>query len=435
MTSTSRPHALISGAGIGGPALAYWLHRYGYAVTVVERAPVLRTGGYKVDLRGVAIEVADRMGVLPEIRRASTDMRTGAYVNDDGRRVATLPADIFGARVDGDGEIMRGDLTRILHARTRDDVEYVFGDSISSLTDDGTGVNVTFERGTPRRFDLVVGADGLHSTVRRLAFGDESRYLRRIGAYIAAFSIPDGLAAPGEELYHLTPGRLICTYSASGEHGANGAKAWLCFRSPRLDYDPRDADGQRALLATAFEGVGWQVPRLLEASRAATDFYFDGLDLIEMDRWSRGRVVLLGDAAHCASPASGQGTGMALVGAYVLAGELAAAGGDPRTGFARYEGEMRPYVTANQRMAEKFVPQMTPTSRAAIRFRHVMLRMLSHLPWKNYVAKKLAEDVQRCAHAITLKPYGTHRPAPAPAPALTSAQAGTFCPGGSSLHP
>ncbi|WP_199930963.1 FAD-dependent monooxygenase, partial [Streptomyces sp. CB02923] len=169
-----------------------------------------------------------------------------------------------------------------------------------------------------------------------------------------------------------------------------------------------------ALLADAFKGVGWQVPRLLEASRTADDFYFDGLHLIEMDRWSRGRVVLLGDAAHCASPASGQGTGMALVGAYVLAGELAAAGGDPRTAFARYEAEMRPYVTANQRMAEKFVPQMTPATRAAIRFRHVMLRTLPHMPWKNYVAKKLAEDVQHCAHAITLKPYGTRRPAPVP---------------------
>ncbi|GCD45033.1 FAD-dependent monooxygenase [Streptomyces paromomycinus] len=433
MTSTTRPHALISGAGIGGPALAYWLHRYGYAVTVVERAPGLRTGGYKVDLRGVAIEVADLMGVLPDVRRASTDMRTGTYVNDDGRRVATLPADIFGARVDGDDEIMRGDLTQILYDRTRADVEYVFGDSISSLTDDGAGVDVTFERSAPRRFDLVVGADGLHSTVRRLAFGHESRYLRHIGAYIAAFSVPDDLAATGEEVYHLTPGRLVCTYSASGDSGtsgSSGAKAWLSFRSPRLDYDHRDTDGQRALLANAFASVGWQVPRLLEASRTAADFYFDGLDVIEMDRWSRGRVVLLGDAAYCASPASGQGTGMALVGAYVLAGELAAGGdprtadprtADPRTAFARYEAEMRPYVAANQRMAEKFVPQMLPATRAAIRFRHVMLRMLPHMPWKNYVAKKLAEDVQRGAHAITLKTYNTRRPDPNPAPAPTSA--------------
>ncbi|MFH8403404.1 FAD-dependent monooxygenase [Streptomyces sp. NPDC018019] len=405
ISRTHRPQALISGAGIAGPALAYWLNRHGYAVTVVERAPALRSGGYKVDLRGVAIEAAERMGVLPEIRRASTDMRTGAYVNDDGRRVATLPADIFGARVDGDDEIMRGELVRILCARTRHDVEYVFGDSIASLADDGAGVDVTFERGAPRRFDLVVGADGLHSAVRRLAFGDESRYVRHIGAYISSFSVPGELVAAREELYHLAPGRLVCAYSAAGD---TGTKAWLTFRSPRLDYDHRDADAQRQLLADAFEGVGWQVPRLLEASRTADDFYFDGLHLIEMDRWSRGRVVLLGDAAHCASPASGQGTGMALVGAYVLAGELATAGGDPRTAFARYEGEMRPYVTENQRMAGGFVAQMLPGTLRAIRFRHLILRALPHMPWKNLVARKLAEDVQRGANAITLKPYAAH---------------------------
>ncbi|WP_050515422.1 FAD-dependent monooxygenase [Streptomyces rimosus] len=420
MTTTRRTHVLISGAGIAGPALAHWLHRYGYAVTVVERAPQPRTGGYKVDIRGAAVNAAQRMGVMGAVRRASTDMRTGAYVDDGGRRVATLPADIFGARVDGDDEIMRGDLARILYTHTRDDVEYVFGDSITSLADDGTGVDVTFTRTAPRRFDLVVGADGLHSTVRRLAFGDESRYLRHLGAYISAFSVPNELGLDREELYYAAPGALACVYSTPDDAGA---KAMLCFRSPRLAYDHRDTDRQRALLADAFANAGWQVPGLLAASRTAEDFYFDGLHMIEMDRWSRGRVVLLGDAAHCASPASGQGTGMALVGAYVLAGELAAAGGDPLTAFARYEAEMRPYVTENQRMAENFVPQMLLGSRRAIRFRHLMLRMLPHMPWKNLVAKKLAEDVQRGANAITLKPYAspytptTWEPA-APQPAI-----------------
>lgn len=341
---TSPRTVLISGASIAGPALAHWLHRYGFAVTVVERAPGLRTGGYKVDIRGAAVEVAERMGILADIQRASTDMRTGAYVNDDGKRIATLPAALFGARVGRDDEIMRGDLARILYERTRADVEYVFGDSITSLTgradehehehdrghghghgSDGTGgVEVTFERGAPRRFDLVVGADGVHSNVRRLAFGPEEQFVRHLGAYISAFSLPNALGLDREELYHAVPGRLSCVYSSAGDPAAKGL---LTFRSPRLAYDHRQPAQQLALLDAAFKDVGvrpsegWtQIPRLLEAARAADDFYFDGLQLIEMDRWSRGRVVLLGDAAHCPSPASGQGTGMALVGAYVLAG-------------------------------------------------------------------------------------------------------------------
>ncbi|MYX08923.1 FAD-dependent oxidoreductase [Streptomyces sp. SID8375] len=434
----TRPRTvLISGASIAGPALAHWLHRYGFAVTVVERAPELRTGGYKVDIRGAAIEVAERMGILEDIQRASTDMRTGAYVNDDGKRIATLPAGIFGARLGRDDEIMRGDLARILHERTRSDVEYVFGDSITSLTErpdgrhddhrdgrqggaghaghDTGGVSVTFERGAPRRFDLVVGADGLHSNVRRLAFGPEEQFVRHLGAYISAFSLPNELGLDREELYHAVPGKLISVYSSAGDPAAKGM---LTFRSPRLAYDHRKPAEQLALLEAAFKGVGvspsegWkEVPRLLEAAREADDFYFDGLQLIEMDRWSRGRVVLLGDAAHCASPASGQGTGMALVGAYVLAGALAEAGCGPEEAFDRYEKEMRGYVAVNHALAAKFAKEMTADSRRQIQFRHLMMRILPHMPWKNLVAKKIAEDVQRGAHAITLQDH----PAPATA--------------------
>lgn len=212
-------------------------------MTVVERAPELRTGGYKVDIRGAAVEVAERMGILEDIQRASTDMRTGAYVNDDGKRIATLPADIFSGRASRDDEIMRGDLARILYGRTRADVEYLFGDSITSITsipsttsttsttattattaradghhevDGANGVDVTFEHAAPRRFDLVVGADGLHSTVRRLAFGPEEQFVRHLGAYISAFSMPNELGLDREELYHALPGRLICAYSSAG---------------------------------------------------------------------------------------------------------------------------------------------------------------------------------------------------------------------------
>ncbi|MFG2532317.1 FAD-dependent monooxygenase [Streptomyces sp. NPDC048516] len=255
----------------------------------------------------------------------------------------------------------------------------------------------------------MVGADGLHSTVRRLAFGPEEQFLRHLGAYISAFSLPNEPGLEREELYHAQPGRLICAYSSAGDPAA---KAWLSFRSPKLSYDHRNQEQQLALLEAAFEGIGvppaggWrEVPRLLAAAREASDFYFDGMQLIEMDRWSRGRVVLLGDAAYCSSPASGQGTGMALVGAYVLAGELATAGGDLEEAFGRYEGEMRGYVAVNHAQAAKFAREMTADTRRQIRFRHLMLRILPYMPWKSLIAKKIAEDVQRGANAITLKDH------------------------------
>lgn len=413
-TETAKPAqtVLISGASIAGPALALWLHRFGFSVTVVERAPELRTGGYKVDIRGTAIEVCRRMGILDEIRADSTDMRGGSYVDDSGRTIGELPADIFGGRVEEDDEIMRGALARILYDRTRDDVEYLFDDSIAALaedaqdtedtedTEDGGGVTVTFESGTVRRFDLVVGADGLHSNTRRLAFGPEERFKRHLGAYVSIFTAPNHLGLDRWETYHALPGKLVCVYSSAGE---TDAKNLFVFSSPEeLPYHHRDIDAQKRLLAGTFDGDGWEIPRLLGHAADADDFYFDSISLVEMDRWSKGRVVLLGDAAHCSSPASGQGTGLALTGAYVLAGELARAGGDHTVAFERYEAHMRPGVEQNQKMAEGFVKEMTVDSKWKIALRMFMVRTLPRTPWKNLIAKKIRDDIQAAANAVPL---------------------------------
>ncbi|MFD8211233.1 FAD-dependent monooxygenase [Streptomyces sp. NPDC059695] len=412
-TPTAAKTVLISGASVAGPALALWLHRYGFAPTVVERAPELRTGGYKVDIRGTAIEVCRRMGILDEIRARSTDMRGGSYVDDAGRTIGELPADIFGGRVEEDDEIMRGELARILYDRTREDVEYVFGDSIAALDEDAHGVTVTFESGTVRRFDLVVGADGLHSNTRKLAFGPEERYKRHLGAYISIFTAPNHLGLDRWETYHALPGKLVCVYSSSGE---TDAKNLFVFSSPELPHDPRDVTAQKRALTDRFTGDGWEIPRLLGHAAEADDFYLDSIALVEMDRWSRGRVVLLGDAAHCASPASGQGTGLALTGAYVLAGELARAGGDHTVAFARYERHMRPGVEQNQKMAEGFVKEMTVASRWKIKLRMFMVRTLPKTPWKNLIAKKIRDDIQSAARAVPLVDYA------APAAAGTTAR-------------
>ncbi|MFF8280360.1 FAD-dependent monooxygenase [Streptomyces lateritius] len=405
---------LISGASVAGPALALLLHRYGFTPTVVERAAALRTGGYKVDIRGTAVEVCRRMGILDEIRAHSTGMTGGSYVDDQGRTVGELPAEIFGGRVEGDEEIMRGDLARILYERTRDDVEYVFGDSIAALDDDGDGVDVTFESGTRRRFDLVVGADGLHSNTRRLVFGAEERFKRYLGAYVSIFTAPNRLGLTRWETYHARPNKLISVYSTAGQ-GAGTAKNCFVFASAEeLSYDHRDTGAQKRLLAGAFAGDGWEIPRLLADAADADDFYFDAISVIEMDRWSRGRVVLLGDAAHCASPASGQGTGLALSGAFVLAGELAAAHGDHRVAFEAYEREMRPGVELNQRFAKGFAKEMTLSSRRKIALRMFMVRTLPRTPWKNLIAKKIRDDIQKAAHAVPVREYGTAAGRPGP---------------------
>jgi 2-polyprenyl-6-methoxyphenol hydroxylase-like FAD-dependent oxidoreductase len=407
---------LISGASIAGPALAYWLRRHGLNPTVVERAPALREGGYKIDIRGTAVDVVGRMGLLADIRQASTAMQGATFVNSAGKRLATMDADLFGGRTGDDVEVMRGDLSRLLYEATRADVEYLFGDSITALTETATGVEVVFERAAPRTFDLVVGADGLHSNVRALTFGDESQFLRDLGYYISIFTIDNFLGLDHAELLYATPGKTVNVYSARQQ---DEAKALFLFASPPLPYDRHDTRRQQQLLADSFASVGWETPRLLAAMRDAPDFYFDSLSQVHLDRWSRGRVALLGDAGYCASPASGQGTSLALVGAYVLAGELAAAAGEHQTAFARHEELLRPFVAQNQQLAPNNIKGMVLQSRAQIWFQTRMVRLMPYLPGKNRLIERITTPIREAANAITLQDYQPAIPE-APAPALAA---------------
>jgi 2-polyprenyl-6-methoxyphenol hydroxylase-like FAD-dependent oxidoreductase len=391
---------LISGGGIAGPALAYWLRRHGLTPTVVEQAPAPRPGGQAIDLRGAAREVVDRMGILEQVRQAHTGTRGMAFVDAANRRLASMRADLLG---DSGGavaelEILRSDLAGILAGLTRDDVEYVFGDVVTEIAQGDDGVKVSFERGAPRGFDLVVGADGLHSGVRGLAFGPESRFVRDLGAYVAIFTAPSRLDLDGWELLHSAPGRTAGLYPVrqSGE-----AKAMFYFGSPPLAHDRRDLDRQKRLLAEAFAGLGWEVPRLLEAMWPAADFYFDRIAQVHLDRWSAGRVALVGDAAYGPSPLAGVGTSLALVGAYVLAGELAAAGGDHDRAFAGYEASLRDYVARGQRLAKGNATGLIPRSRSQIWVRNQLIRALPYLPWRGAVAG----GVDKAANAIALQDY------------------------------
>jgi 2-polyprenyl-6-methoxyphenol hydroxylase-like FAD-dependent oxidoreductase len=393
---------LISGASIAGTTLAYWLHRHGFTPTVVERAPSIREGGYKIDIRGVALEIVTRMGIMDEIRRERTDVRGGSVVNAAGRRVKSMDGDSFGGRESHDAEILRGDLNRVIYDLTKGEVEYLFDNSIASLTNASEGVRVTFESGETRDFDLVLGADGLHSNTRALAFGPEERFVRDLGYYVSIFSVPNHLDLDRWELTYVSAGRTTLTYSTAKD---TGAKAMFLFASEPLKYDHRDRAAQQRLLGDAYAGEGWEVPRLIAGMDDATDFYFDSLSQVHMDRWSKGRVALVGDSAYCASPASGQGTSLALVGAYVLAGELAAADGDHEAGFDGYEREMRHFAEQNQNLGPVHIRQMVMRSKAQVWFSMKMLSVLQHVPGKDRMIAKVLEPIQKAANAITLKSY------------------------------
>jgi 2-polyprenyl-6-methoxyphenol hydroxylase-like FAD-dependent oxidoreductase len=389
---------LISGAGVAGLALAYWLRRLGFTPVVVERASAPRDGGQAVDLRGAAIEVARRTGILDAARAARTGTRGMSYLNSAGKRLASLDG-AFGVIDPADVEIVRGDLVAILYETVRNDVEFIFDDSISSLTDAADGVTATFERSAPRTFGLVAGADGLHSRVRDLAFGPESRFVGQLGLYLAVFTIPNDLELDHWQLIYVTPGQSVTVTSARANREA---RATFFFASGPLEYDHRDRGQQQELLAAAFAGAGWEVPRLLTAMRAAPDFYFDSASQVRMGSWSAGRVTLVGDAGYCPSPLSGQGSSLALVGAYVLAGELRAADGDHRGAFAAYQRRMQDFAERNQRIAIGNADRFTPTSRRQIWLQNQGIRALPYLPGKNWILRLATKGVKEAANAITL---------------------------------
>ncbi|MEV4311874.1 FAD-dependent monooxygenase [Actinocrispum sp. NPDC049592] len=385
---------LISGASVAGPALAYWLRRYGFQPTVVERAPAPRPGGYAVDFRGASMDALSRMGILDEVRRAATDMGDMEYVNERGKRIATTPPVVFS----GELEVLRGDLVNILYNRTREDVEYIFDDTITSIAEDGHGVKVTFQNAAPRAFDLVIGADGLHSKVRELMFGGEERFIKHLGLYASVFTAGNHLGLDHKGRFYNSPGRTAGMYPARNN---TEAKAMFYFASDQLDYGRRDTGRQKQLLRQAFADEGWEIPRLLNEMDRAGDFFFDSVSQIHMDHFTSGRTALVGDAGYCASPMSGMGTSLALVGAYVLAGELKAANGDHRIAFPRYEQEMRPFIESCWKQAEDGQAFFVPRTNRMIKLRNLSYRMLRYPPMRGIFTKMAL----KAANIIKLKDY------------------------------
>ena len=374
---------LISGAGIAGSTLAYWLARYGLEPTLIEKAPMLRTGGYIIDFWGAGFDVADRMDLVPEIMRKGYRIREVRVVNRRGQRVTGFPAEAFARATRGRyTSLPRGDLAASIFGRIEGKVETIFGDSVSRIEQSEKAVHVAFEGGAAREFDLVVGADGLHSRVRELVFGPQDRFEKYLGYKVAAFETDDYRSR--DELAYVMfteVGQQIGRFSMRGDRTmflftfaddmVNGAGA--C-----------DVQAQKSLLRRRFENSGWECPQILEALDAGSDLYFDRVSQIHMNgeptSWTRGRVTLLGDAASCVSLLAGQGSALAMIAAYILAGELHRAGGDYTRAVARYQERFGPFVLNKQKAALRFAEFFAPKSKFALFLRNRIVSLMN-IPW------------------------------------------------------
>ena len=368
---------LISGAGITGPALAYWLHRYGWRPTIVERAPALRASGQNVDVRGAGRQVSRLMGLEDRIARAGTGEVGTRFVDRRGRTVAEFPAgtgDSDGATAER--EILRGDLVRLLVEQTTGGTEYVFNDQITGVDEDDHGVAVSFAKGPARRFDLVVIAEGIRSRTRRLVFGDTVR-LRDLGQYIGYGTIPR--TADDDRWWRwCIAGRGRAVMLRPDNVGTT--RASLAVLAPPSGCEDLSAHRQVEVLRGAFADVGWQAGRILDGFMAdPSDFYLERVAREHAESWSRGRVALVGDAAYCASPISGMGTSLSLTGAYVLAGEIAPRR-DHREAFRSYETLMRPYVAKAQKLPPGAPRIANPTTGLGVRALQAGLRVAASRP-------------------------------------------------------
>ena len=383
----------ISGAGVAGPALAHWLHRTGHNPTVIEQAPRFRTGGYVIDFWGVGYEVAKRMGLEDPIRAAGYQVELVRSVGSRGQVKADVRIDVF-RRMFGDDLISlpRGDLAAAIYTTIEDKVETIFGDSIATVDAHSEGVRLTLDNGAARDFDLLVGADGLHSNVRRLVFGPEEEFEHYLGCKVAA-CVVDGYR-PRDDLVYATyasPGRQLGRFTLRGDR----TMLLFVFRAGHdsAGVAPKDE------LRNEFSDVGWEARNFLAALDDVDDLYFDVVSQIRMDDWSRDRVVLIGDAAGCISLMGGEGTGLAITEAYVLAGELARAGGDYRRAFDAYQSLMHPFIETKQAGAQRNIPFFATRTRFGLWFRHVAMRMANFGPLSTLLARGVRDD-------FTLPEYG-----------------------------
>ena len=385
---------LINGGGIAGPCLAFWLTRQGHAVTITEQARQLRTGGQAVDFRGPSLVVLDKMGLLSLVRASATQMGPLFFVDERGKEVGRLPAEV----ISGELEIFWGDLAHILYEAVREDINYRFGVRVTALSDDGGRIEAAFSDASTGTYDLVIGADGLHSGVRGLVFGPEERYVTQLGQYFGFFDMENHARLDHRGMVCSLPGRMALLQATDPD---KPARASFYLTDRQLVFDYRNTEDNKRLFAERFAGMGWEVPNLLKGLAEAPEVYFDSIAQVHLGAYSRGRACLIGDAAWCASPRSGMGTSLAVVGAYVLAHELRATHGDHATAFANYQRLLMPYVARCQKLAIDSLKLDNPSSAWVSRLRNVGLRLL-RIP---AVSKLVARRSLAVGRSFTLPSY------------------------------
>ncbi len=357
---------LISGAGIAGPTLAYWLVAYGFEPTLVERAPNIRAGGYVIDFWGLGYDIAEKMGLLPELKRRAYWVEELRFVNDRGRRVGGFGVDVFRKMTGGRYiSLPRSDLAAAIYHAIEKRCEIFFDDSVATIDNALDSVIVTFERTPARKFGAVVGADGLHSAIRKIAFGPEGRFEKYLGYSVAAFEAK-GYRPRDEGIYvsYGEPGKQVARFALRDDR----TLFLIVFRTS--NPVPHDIPAQKVLLNRALADAGWECPQMLAALDRTEDLYFDAVSQIRLECWSRGSVALVGDAAFAPSLLAGQGSALAMTAAYILAGEIAVAQGDYQSAFSRYELVLRQFIDSKQRAAEQFAGSFAPKTRLGLSIRN-----------------------------------------------------------------
>jgi 2-polyprenyl-6-methoxyphenol hydroxylase-like FAD-dependent oxidoreductase len=367
----------ISGAGVAGSTLAFWLLRGGHEPTLIEAAAQLRAGGYMIDFWGVGYTIAERMGLLPQLRAAGYDLQAVRYLDSRGREAASITAETVRRELgDRFTSLPRGDLAAILFHAVDGRAEALFGESIASLDEHADGVRVALSGGAERDFDLVIGADGLHSRVRALAFGPQAEFEKPLGYYVAAFQAPG--YRPRDELAYVSygvGGRQISRFAQRGDE----TMFLLVFAAERLGGpEPESLAARKQILAEMFAGVAWREwPAIAAILAAAGEVYFDRVSQIAMDAWSKGRVALVGDAAASVSLVAGEGIGLGMTEAYVLAGELSLAGGEHARAYSAYERRLRVFIDGKQKSARVFASSFTPRTALGVWLRNQATRLMA----------------------------------------------------------